>query len=223
MIAARRDTPLRDAALRDTHSPDAHSRDTHPETPTPEKLPLPTSTPDRAHPSNTHHRETHHDAHPNDAMPRLTLRHWHPTDAEALIDIYQDPAMRRWTRVPIENADDATTWLARQEKGWQSGDHLSFAVTEDRDLVACVVLKNHKEVGYWTAPHARGRGVASSAVDALSQWAFDTHDLTQLELRHQVDNVASCRVAEKAHFRFEKLLPATPPFPLDGHLHIRMR
>ncbi len=156
-----------------------------------------------------------------DNLTSLTLRHWHPSDAEALIDIYRDPAMRRWTRVPITNAADATAWLATQEAGWQTGNRLSFAVTEDRDLVACVVLKKHVEVGYWTAPHARGRGIAAGAVDALSQWAFDTQDATHLEIRHQLDNIASCRVAETAHYPFEKHLPATPPFPLDGHLHVR--
>src|ERR1044071_8300720 len=105
-------------------------------------------------------------------MTRLTLRHWQPSDAQALVDIYRDPAMRRWTRVPVNDAKDAAAWLATQEEGWRTGTRMSFAVDEDRDLVACVVLKNRTEVGYWTAPDARGRGVASSAVDALSQWAF---------------------------------------------------
>lgn len=155
--------------------------------------------------------------------PSLTLRHWADHDAEALVDIYRDPAMRRWTRVPVNNACDAVRWLAAQQDGWQTGDRHSFAVCEDGDLVACVVLKNRTEVGYWTAAHARGRGVASRALDALSDWAFDTHGSTRLELRHQVDNVASCRVAEKADYRFESVLPATPPFPLDGHLHVRDR
>lgn len=38
---------------------------------------------------------------------------------------------------------------------------------------------------------------------------------------HQVDNPASCRVAEKAGYRLDRVLPAVPPFPLDGHLHVR--
>ncbi|WP_326705576.1 hypothetical protein [Streptomyces cyaneofuscatus] len=44
----------------------------------------------------------------------------------------------------------------------------------------------------------------------------------RLELLHQVDNVASCRVAEKSGYAFAELLSALPPeFPLDGHLHVR--
>ncbi len=83
------------------------------------------------------------------------------------------------------------------------------------------------EVGYWTAAHARGRGVASRALEALTNWAFDTFEadgLERLELLHQVDNLASCRVAQKSHYDFDTLLPAAPPsFPRDGHLHIRAR
>ncbi|MFF3099024.1 GNAT family N-acetyltransferase [Streptomyces cyaneofuscatus] len=81
------------------------------------------------------------------------------------------------------------------------------------------------EVGYWTAARARGRGVAPRALEALTDWAFTAfagEGLVRLELLHQVDNVASCRVAEKAGYAFAELLSALPPeFPLDGHLHVR--
>ncbi|MEU5935544.1 GNAT family protein [Micromonospora sp. NPDC047187] len=76
------------------------------------------------------------------------------------------------------------------------------------------------EVGYWTASWARGRGVAPRAVLALSRWAFDRFpEVARLDLLHQVDNVASCRVAQKCGFVFQEVLPARPPFPLDGHRH----
>ncbi|MFC9954149.1 GNAT family N-acetyltransferase, partial [Streptomyces prasinus] len=65
-----------------------------------------------------------------------------------------------------------------------------------------------------------GRGVAPRALGALADWAFTAfaHEgLTRLELLHQVDNTASCRVAEKAGFTQAGILPAAPPaFPLEG-------
>lgn len=157
--------------------------------------------------------------------PALTLRPWTNTHADALLEVYRDPAMRRWTRVPVQTQAEATAWLTAQKDGWHSGNRLSFAVhDDDAQLVGCVVLKNPHtaaEVGYWTAAPARGRGIASHALNALSTWAFTTRGLPRLALLHQVDNVASCRVAEKAGYQYEKTLPATPPFPLDGHLHAR--
>jgi RimJ/RimL family protein N-acetyltransferase len=157
--------------------------------------------------------------------PPLTLRPWRDTDADELINIYRDPAMHRWVRTQVRTREEALTWLATQKNGWHSGDRLSFAVHDGEErLVGCVVLKNphtEPEVGYWTAAAARGRGIASHALDALSRWAFTTRGVLRLKLLHQVDNVASCRVAEKSGYHYESTLPAEPPFPLDGHVHIR--
>ncbi|MFB6874941.1 GNAT family N-acetyltransferase [Streptomyces sp. NPDC056323] len=61
------------------------------------------------------------------------------------------------------------------------------------------------EVGYGTAAHARGRGVAPRALEALTSWAFDifaVEGLERLGLLHQVDNLTSCRVVEKTGYRF---------------------
>jgi RimJ/RimL family protein N-acetyltransferase len=157
--------------------------------------------------------------------PALVLRLWTDSDADSLVEVYRDPAIRRWIQTPVTNPTEAAAWLAAQQDGWRTGDRLSFAVHDDeRRLVACVVLKKPRsapEVGYWTAAQARGLGVATRAVDALSEWAFATHGLARIELRHQVDNVASCRVAEKTGYALKATMPATPPFPLDGHLHVR--
>lgn len=166
----------------------------------------------------------------------LHLRPWGDEDVAPLIEAYRDPVLRRWTRLPVESVQDAQRWLEIQKDGWESGSRLSFAVLEGRRdtggtrLVGNVVLKRthssggSAEVGYWTAAHARGRGVAVRALEALTDWAFDAfagEGLHRLELLHQVDNHASCRVAEKARYEFERVLPAVPPFPRDGHLHAR--
>ncbi|MER7892707.1 GNAT family N-acetyltransferase [Micromonospora sp. NPDC094482] len=169
------------------------------------------------------------------SAPELILRAWRDDDRDALLAAYQDPVLRRWTRLPVTTTVEADRWLARMRQGWRDGDQLSFAVLEPdpgigERLVANVVLKRvtqgrpDAEVGYWTAAPARGRGVAGRALDAVSRWAFARFadaGLRRLELLHQVDNPASCRVAEKTGFRFQEVLPAQPPFPRDGHRHVR--
>ncbi|MBM0237448.1 GNAT family N-acetyltransferase [Micromonospora sp. ATA32] len=98
------------------------------------------------------------------------------------------------------------------------------AAGRERALKEVVPGRPAAEVGYWTAAPARGRGVAPRALEAVTGWAFTRFaaaGLTRLELLHQVDNPASCRVAEKAGYRFEEVLPARPPFPRDGHRHVR--
>lgn len=170
------------------------------------------------------------------AAPALTLRPWRDDDAEALLAAYRDPVLRAWTQYPVSNAADARAFLRRARQGWAAGRRFSFAVLEPgpqgERLVANVVLKEvspgrpHAEVGYWTAAPARGRGVAPRAVAAVTEWAFARFaagGLTRLELLHQVDNPASCRVAEKSGYVFQDVLPARPPFPRDGHRHVRWR
>jgi RimJ/RimL family protein N-acetyltransferase len=64
-------------------------------------------------------------------------------------------------------------------------------------------------------------------LEALTGWAFTAFaddGLERLELLHQVDNTASCRVARTCRYELTGLLPAAPPaFPLAGHVHARNR
>jgi len=137
---------------------------------------------------------------------------------------------------------DAGRWLASQDRGWRDGDRLSFAVLEVDDVGGCALagnvgLKNREEtgrigeretaeIGYWTAVAARGRGIAPAAVRAVTDWVFDAFagaSLRQIMLVHDIDNLASCRVAEKARYPFRELSPANPPhWYTDGHIHMRL-
>lgn len=158
-------------------------------------------------------------------------------DVAALVEVSQDRALRQWASSVVDDDAEGTRWVQAQQQGWGAGNRFGFAVLEAQpgsireQLVGNVVLKEvtsgkpAAEVGYWTAAHSRGRGVASRALEALTKWASDTFQddgLERLELLHQVDNPASCRVAQKSRYDFDTLLPAAPPsFPREGHLHIR--
>lgn len=173
------------------------------------------------------------------SAPPLLLRPWRYDDVATLTGMGPDDALRRWTDVPVGNAEGLRRWVTAQHTGRETGDRISYAVREvdprgsgADEPVAHVVLKRPHgggpvgEVGYWTAAHARGRNIAARALDVLCRWAFEQYapaHLTRLELIHQVDNHASCRVAAKAHFSLHGVLPPRPPWPLEGHLHVRHR
>ncbi|MFJ8250047.1 GNAT family N-acetyltransferase [Streptomyces sp. NPDC094466] len=184
----------------------------------------------------------HHDGSVVHGPGGLRLRRWHEEDLSALLEAYEDPAMRRWLATQVSGADGAVAWLEAQRRGWATGTRFAFAVTEtvpgarqdggpEGEPLGNVVLKRpgpgdgRAEVGYWTTSAARGRGVASRALTALTEWAFTEfaeQGLTRLELLHQVDNEASCRVAEKCGYALARVIPALPPaYPLDGHVHVR--
>ncbi|MFF7903107.1 MULTISPECIES: GNAT family N-acetyltransferase [unclassified Streptomyces] len=171
--------------------------------------------------------------------PTLTLRPWHTADAADLVEAYRDEALRRWAGQVVDDRNGAARWIRERQRDRETGDRFSFAVLEAQGpegrerLVGHAVVKGLRpgvpsaEVGYWTAAHARGRGVAPRALLALTDWAFalfGNRGPDRLELLHQVDNTASCRVALKCGYEQAGILPAAPPgYPLDGHPHIRAR
>lgn len=64
------------------------------------------------------------------------------------------------------------------------------------------------EVSYWFAPEGRGRGAATTAVRLVAMWAFEAWArLERIELQTLPENAASQRVAERAGFKREALLP----------------
>src|SRR5262249_39239390 len=63
--------------------------------------------------------------------------------------------------------------------------------------------RRQSEIGYWVAPWARRRGVATAATRVLSDWAFDHRAVERLELLAAKENVGSQRVALAAGFTRE--------------------
>ncbi|MFG3280319.1 GNAT family N-acetyltransferase [Streptomyces sp. NPDC048111] len=168
------------------------------------------------------------------SLPALRLRPWQADDVDALVSAHRDPELRQWLMGVISSDVDAQHWIDRQRQGWAAGDRFSFAVVEDggtgvATALGHVTVKTGKdgsaEVGYWTAAEARGRGLASRALESVVQWAFSDRaplSVARLDLLHSVGNRASCRVAERCGFALQTILPAQPPaFPTEGHLHVR--
>ena len=62
------------------------------------------------------------------------------------------------------------------------------------------------EIGYWLAPAARGRGVATRAVRILGDWAFASLPVDRIGITAEPGNRASCAVAERAGFTYEGVL-----------------
>ena len=58
-------------------------------------------------------------------------------------------------------------------------------------------------LGYWVADRAAGRGLATSAVEAVTAFAFERLRLARVEAAHVPTNAASARVLAKAGFEAE--------------------
>jgi RimJ/RimL family protein N-acetyltransferase len=141
----------------------------------------------------------------------LRLRPWRVDDTQAVLAAMQDPEIRLWNGFAGEfGIEDVGVWLTRR-MDWSAGTHASWSVVDAAtgELLGSISLhsidadQGDAEIGYWIVPAARGRGLASSVVDAVCRWAFETLPVDRIELCHAVENAASGRVAEKAGFRQE--------------------
>lgn len=161
----------------------------------------------------------------------LALRPWTSTDAARLAGAYDDPEIRHWHHRSL-SVGEARAWVDASRASWSEETDAEWAATVDEEVVGRVALRGiqlvigQAEVSYWTLPAARGRRVASRAVDHVAGWALDEVGFWRLEVRHSTRNAPSCRVATRAGFGPEATL-RRQHVHADGwhdvHVHTRFR
>ena len=146
----------------------------------------------------------------------VRLRPFEDADIPWVYDVPLDPMVQKYVQIPVPyHRSDAEFFVRRMcVAGWDSRSRAEFVVEsggvgEGRRLGRVGLGLDGSgagQIGYWTDPAARGRGVATAAVRALCGWAFGTLGLGLVEWRAEVGNAASRRVAEKAGFTVEAVL-----------------
>jgi RimJ/RimL family protein N-acetyltransferase len=148
----------------------------------------------------------------------VTLRPWGLDDVPAIAAACDEPEIARWMhQVPSPYTErDAREYVLSTQAMWRERRGGVFAVIETKTgeaVASCAVhvidpeLEN-VEVGYWTAAHARGHGLTTRAVKLIAGWALNDLGAERVQLRADVRNIASLRVAEKAGFLREGVLRA---------------
>jgi RimJ/RimL family protein N-acetyltransferase len=146
----------------------------------------------------------------------VTLRPWTFHDVPAIAAACDDAEIARWIHeIPSPYREpDAREYVLATKSAWRDGSAAFFAVIECKTgapagSIAMHVLDRELatvEVGYWTAAPARGRGLTTRALRLLSAWALAGCGAARVQLRADVLNGASLRVAEKAGFTREGTL-----------------
>ncbi|WP_327580981.1 GNAT family N-acetyltransferase [Nonomuraea sp. NBC_00507] len=129
-------------------------------------------------------------------------------DAQGIVETCDDP-VTAWFLPLLPSPyriEDTRDYFAHAAAKWEGGG-AEFAIIENGRYSGSVGVRppdpwNVAEIGYMVAPWARGKGVASRAVRAVTDWLFD-HGIRRVELQAAVENVASLRVAYKCGFREE--------------------
>ena len=139
----------------------------------------------------------------------------------AQLEAFSDPWFERFSDWAPDTEAGARAYVAECERARQRGDRIEFALVEPHDddfvlggasLNDVSLEQGRAAIGYWLAPHARGRGVATHAVRLIARWGFEDLRLARLELTCGPDNRASQGVAERCGFTREGVLRSHLPF-----------
>jgi RimJ/RimL family protein N-acetyltransferase len=145
----------------------------------------------------------------------VMLRRWREADIAAQLQAFGDPLFERFSDWAPRTEAAAHRQLVEIEEARLRGEQLSFALVKpcEQDAVlgggslhAVDLGQRRAAVGYWLAPEARGRGLATSAVRLLARWAFEHLGIARLELMCGPDNRGSQRLAERCGFVREGVL-----------------
>jgi RimJ/RimL family protein N-acetyltransferase len=145
----------------------------------------------------------------------VRLRTWTAADAPAIVDGLRDGSAAYWiVDMPHPYGPaEAGDFLTRAERELRSAEYAHLAVadaTTGRVLGAIGMNFRHDrqagEIGYWTHPGERRRGIARRAVALVSGWAFEELRLPRVELIIHPLNFESQVIASRSGFRREGLL-----------------
>jgi RimJ/RimL family protein N-acetyltransferase len=151
----------------------------------------------------------------------VVLQPWTEDDVDAVVLAAADPAIVRWSHLPspFDHAG-VWRWFHAMAPDRAAGTALKMKIAgagEDRLLGAIALMRvdwetRSAELGYWLAAYARGRGVATRAIELLTRWALVELRLRRIDAIPDLDNDASRRVLERCGFVFEReLLDRAPP------------
>ena len=146
-------------------------------------------------------------------LTSCVVRSWRMGDADALVrygdnykiwlnlrDAFPHPYTLHDAREFIKSLRTRTpeTAFAIAVNGEAAGG-VGFVLRHDVERVSA-------EIGYWLAEPFWGRGIATQALIAVTDYAIATHQLTRVYAVPFASNTASCRVLEKAGYTLEARL-----------------
>lgn len=141
----------------------------------------------------------------------VRLRRWAVTDLPCVKAASDEGVIPVGTTVPrLFTKEAGREWIERQHSRVTRGQGWSVAITElpKGTAVGCAVLLLRPQegvagVGYWLAPSARGRGLASRAVALLTEWGLREVGLARVEAWVEPGNRASVDVLTRCGFECE--------------------
>jgi len=150
--------------------------------------------------------------HPVLDTPRLTLRPLRRADVPELFAVFSDTeAMRYWARPAMTDPSEAEDLLREIEHHAAAETLFQWGIArrdDDAVIGTCTLFRIEREhrraeLGYILRRDLWGRGLATEALTALLNHAFDTLRLHRLEADIDPRNAGSLRLVERLGFKAE--------------------
>ncbi|MBC2459627.1 GNAT family N-acetyltransferase [Clostridium beijerinckii] len=169
---------------------------------------------------------------------RLIIRDFQHKDKENLMKIIWQKDVIRFMKDWSENStvkgrlSGYIDWLQAEKDSKDIYENKRYAVTlkETDELIGMVGMGledtlNEVEMAYFIDEDHVGNGYATEALRALYEWCISVSDIPYMILTIDCENIASCKVAEKAQFKlFEKRTPIghkQPNMESDSYFYYR--
>lgn len=143
------------------------------------------------------------------------IREWNIKDAAGLAEMLNNKKILNNLRDGLpypyteSDAEEYITSMLAAEKT----KTFAFAITVKDKVIGSIgvfrcdnIHSRTAEMGYYIGEHYWGRGLGTSAVIQVCNYIFENTDIIRIFAEPFAHNAASCRVLEKAGFKFEGLL-----------------
>jgi RimJ/RimL family protein N-acetyltransferase len=161
---------------------------------------------------------------------RITLQRWTGERADGLDQAINESLPELMPFMPWASADhdlEATTgYLVQSVSEWDNRENFNYAMlTPGGEVVGGCGLMSRRgpdvfEIGYWVCSAHAGKGYATAATLALTEAGLGQPGIDRVEIRHDVGNPASGRVAAKAGFRQVGPIEVDRKAPGDTGTHL---
>ena len=144
-----------------------------------------------------------------------TIRKWRLSDAADLAAALSNQKI-------LDNLRDGLPYPYTEQDGAayisailsaDENEPFAFAITVDGKAIGSIgafrqgnIHKQTAELGYYIAEGYWGKGIMTEAVKQLCAYVFEKSDILRIYAEPFANNTASCRVLEKAGFRYEGTL-----------------
>ena len=147
----------------------------------------------------------------------INLRKPELKDTQAVYDGCQDPLIPRFTAISANySMAHALDYVQRVDASLRTQRELPLVIEygngDDRKFAGTIsfhsisVKNSVGEIGYWMSESMRGKSIATTAVQMLTDYGFATIGFKRVEAMVDIENIASTKLLTSAGYQREGLL-----------------